>query len=161
MSSNFNPANSIAPYLPTSVFFPEDEEQFRVKLTEMYRNISSAVNQRSLSIYDDQEFLTGQQWLTVGDPQKKRQTYRKVFPITDASLVFNHNITGLSEFTHMYGAAFDTGLGLYYGIPYVSASSIGNQIQLDVTATQIRITKGAGSPPAITSGYIVLEYLKS
>ncbi len=154
----FNPTSSIAPFLQTSVFFPEEFDEFRVKFLQLYRDISNCVNTRQISVFDLQEFLTGEQWSTSGDPQKKKQTYRTIYYFSDASLTFAHNITNLTLTTHIYGS-FTDGTN-FYPLPYVSSVAIANQIQIVVTPTNIVVTKG-GAAPAITNGVIVLEYLKN
>jgi hypothetical protein len=158
---SFSPNNSISPYIPTSTYLPQDPEQFRIKFSELYRQLGYAVNIREIAIYDPVEFLTGQQWFDPNNNQNKRQTFRKVFPITDASLIFNHNISNITNITHYYGTGFDSGTGLHYPIPYVDVTNVANQISISVSATQIIITKGAFAPPAITSGFLILEYLNS
>src|SRR4051812_23939401 len=98
----YSPSNSLAPFLQTSVFFPEDFEEFRVKFLALYRDISSNVNVRQIGVFDLEEFLTGERWFTSGDPQKKRQTFRKVFEIPaiarGASLVLATGITGVTRY---------------------------------------------------------------
>lgn len=152
----FNPTSSIAPYLQTSVFFPNEFDEFRVKFLELYRDISNCVNVRQIAVFDLQEFLTGESWATNGNPQRKKQTYRKIFYFSDASLTFAHNITNLTLTTHIYGS-FTDGTN-FYPLPYVSSAAVANQIQVVVTPTNVVVTKGGGAP-AITNGVIVLEYL--
>lgn len=154
----FNPANTVAPYLQTSIFFPDNFEEFRVKFLDIYRDISNNVNIRQIAVFDQQEFLAGEQWFTTGNPQKKRQTFRKVFEFTDASLTFNHGITGIVLCTHIYGS-FTNGTN-FYPLPYVSAGAITDQVQVVVTPTQVVVTKG-GTAPAITNAVLILEYLKN
>lgn len=159
----FNPVNSIAPYLQTSVFLPEQFDEFRVKLLALYRDIASNVNIRQLGVYDIQEFLTGEQWFTSGNPQVKRQTYRTVYSIgaiaAGATSTTAHGITGITAFTHIYGTAV-TAIVDYRPIPYASVTAVNQQIELKVDATNITIINGAGAPN-ITSCIVVLEYLKN
>lgn len=154
----FNPSNSLGPFIATSTYFPDDFEEFRVTFLALYRDIALNVNTREVGIYDLQEFLTGENWFTTGNPQVKRKTFRKVFEFSDANLNFAHGITGIVLCTHIYGAA--TNGVLFFPIPYVSATAIANQIQIDVSATNVIITKGGGAP-AITNGVVILEYLKN
>ena len=154
----FNPTSSIAPFLQTSLFFPDEFDEFRVKFLELYRDISNCVNIRQIAVFDLQEFLTGESWSTNGDPQRKKQTYRKIFYFSDASLSFAHNITGITLTTHIYGS-FTDGTN-FYPLPYVSSAAVANQIQIVVTPTNIVVTKGGGAP-AITNGVIILEFLKN
>jgi hypothetical protein len=154
----FGPSNTNAVYLPTTQYFPEDEKRFKEVLTLVYSDIARRLNDKQIGIFDLVEFLTGEQWFTAGNPQIKRQTFRKVFQFSDANLNFAHGITGITLCTHIYGGATD-GTN-FFPIPYVSATALANQIQIDVTPTNIVVTKGGGAP-AITNGVIVLEYLKN
>lgn len=159
----FNPISSIAPYLQTSVFFPEEFDEFRVKFLQLYRDISNNVNVRQIGVFDLQEFLTGEHWFTSGNPQVKRQTFRKVFSIgainTGATSTTAHGITGITAFTHIYGTAVTAAVD-YRPIPYASATAVNQQIELKVDGTNITIINGGGAPN-ITSAIVVLEYLKN
>jgi len=159
----FNPSNSLAPYLQTSVYFPEDFEEFRVKFLALYRDISSNVNVRQIGVFDLQEFLTGEQWPTSGNPQVKRQTFRKVFFIgaiaAGATSNTAHGLTGITAFTHIYGTAI-TAVVDNRPIPYSSTTAVNQQIELKVDGTNITIINGAAAPN-ITSCVIILEYLKN
>lgn len=154
----FNPSNTVAPFLQTSVYFPNDFDEFRVTFLQQFRNVADIVNVRQIGIFEQEEFLTGEQWPNLTNSQQKKQTFRKIFFFNDASLTFNHGITGIVLCTHIYGTG--TNGTNFFPIPYVSAIAIANQIQIDVTPTQIIITKGGGAP-AISNGVIILEYLKN
>lgn len=153
----YSPANTLAPYLQTSDYFPDEFSEFRVNFLSLYRNISNCVNVRQIGIFDKTEFLTGEEWFGVISSQQKRQTFRKVFSFSDANLVFNHDITGIVLCTHIYGG-FTDGTN-FYPLPYVS-TTITDQVAVKITPTQVIITKG-GTAPAITNAVIVLEYLKN
>lgn len=159
----YSPSNSLAPFLQTSVFFPEDFEEFRVKFLALYRDISNNVNVRQIGVFDLEEFLTGERWFTSGDPQKKRQTFRKVFelPAIAAGVFYTvaHGITGITAFTHIYGTVV-TNAPDFRPIPYADITSPLNQIALKVDSTIITVAVGATSPN-VTSGIVVLEYLKN
>lgn len=159
MSTSSNPA----PYLQTSTYFPENFEEFRIKFLEDYRNISNAVNVRGISLFDLTESVSGEQWFTAGNPQVKRQTFRKVYSIgaiaVGATLNTAHGLTGVTAYTNIMGTAI-TDVVDYRPIPYSSASAVNQQIEINVTATNIVITNGAGAPN-ITSAIVVLEFLKN
>lgn len=158
-----SPTNSLAPFLQTSVFFPDEFDEFRVKFLQLYIDIANCVNVREISVYDLQEFLTGERWFTVGDPQTKRQTYRQAYQIgaiaPGATSTTAHNITGFTAFTHIYATAI-TSIPDNRPIPYASVTAVNQQIEIKVDATNIVIINGAASP-AITSAIVVLEYLKN
>ncbi len=160
----FNPPNTLGPFIPTSTFFPNDFDEFRVKFLEIYRDLSSSVNTREVGIYDLTEFLTGENWFTSGNPQVKRKTFRQVYELpataAGATTLITHNISGVNtttRFTHIYGTAF-TDFPDNRPIPYASATLITDQIQVRVAATNIRVTNGA-TAPNIVDGFIILEYL--
>ncbi len=153
----YNPQNSLGPFIATSTFFPDEFSSFREKFLELYRDLANSVNTREVGIYDLQEFLTGENWFTAGNPQVKRKTFRKVFQFSDASLNFSHGITGITLTTHIYGS-FTNGAN-FFPLPFVS-TVITDQIRVEVTPTNIVITKG-GTAPAITLGVMILEYLKN
>jgi hypothetical protein len=69
-----------------------------------------------------------------------------------------HGITTatIAGFTRIYGT-FSDGTN-FYPLPYTDSASATNQVQVVVTPTNIVITAGGGAP-AITSGFIVLEWL--
>jgi hypothetical protein len=160
MSSNA-PSNSSAPYLPTSIYFPQDFEQMRIKLLSTYTNIAINVNARQLGIYDLTQNVTGQQWFVVGDPQSARQTFRKVFSIgsiaAGVTSTTAHGLTNLTAFTSISGTAV-TASSDYRPIPYASATAVNQQIEIKVDATNITIINGAASP-VLSSSIVVLEYL--
>lgn len=162
----FGPANTNAIYLPTTQYFPEDAEKFRAVLTFVYSDIARRLNDKEIGLFDLVEFLNGQQWFTTGNPQIKRQAFRKVFPLpaTGAGVTTNiaHGITGVgttTTFTHIYGTAVTTAPD-NRPIPFASATLVTDQIQILVNATNIVVTNGA-TAPGITQGVIVVEYLKN
>lgn len=162
----FNPSNSLGPFIATSTFFPEEFDEFRVKFLELYQNLANAVNTRDVAIYDLQEFLTGENWFTPGNPQIKRKTYRKVFILSamgaGVTTTIAHGITGVNTattFTHIYGACL-TAVPDNRPIPYASVTAVNQQIELNVGAVNINVINGAAAPN-ITSGYIILEYLRN
>lgn len=158
-----SPANSIAPYLNTSTYFPEEWEEFRIRFLEQYRDIANNVNVRQIGVFDLQEFLTGEQWFTSGNPQVKRQTFRKAYEIgsINAGVTLNtpHNLSITGPFTHIYGTVI-TDIPDYRPLPCVSATAVNQQIALTVDGTNIVIVNGAAAP-TIVSGIVVLEYLKN
>jgi hypothetical protein len=84
---------------------------------------------------------------------------RNVFEFSDSNLTITHgiNLAGVSYFTRIYGTFFD---GTYWWpLPYVDVTSATNQINVSVSATQIIFKKGGGSPPAVSNGLIIIEWL--
>ena len=158
MSSNVQ--NNV-PYLPTTRKIPTDDPVFENEMSKIYTDIATAVNNRIISIFDLSPIITGEQWFTTatqGNSVQKRQTFRRVYTFSDSSLTFAHGISTLSLFTRIYGA-FTNGSGTFYPLPWVDVVNVNNQITVNCTTTNVVVTKGAGAPPAITSGVIVLEWL--
>lgn len=158
MSSNVQ--NNV-PYLPTTRKFPIEDPIFENEMTKIYTDIATAVNNRIISIFDLSPIITGEQWFTTatqGNSVQKRQTFRRVYAFSDSSLTFAHGISTISLFTRIYGA-FTDGAGVYYPLPWTDVVAANNQITVNCTATNVVVTKGAGAPPTIVSGIIVLEWL--
>ena len=83
MTSNYKPNNSLSIYLQTSQIYPTEEpEKLKTTLTDTYQRIANNINIRQIGIYDLTENETGQHFFMAGNPQKKRNTYRKVINVT-------------------------------------------------------------------------------
>lgn len=149
------------PYLRTSRDFPTDNPQaLGVELNKWCIDVSQTVNNRTIGIFPtSQPAVTGETWF-LGGSTSKRQGFRRVYPFSSGSLTIAHGIvtTQITGFTAIYGTFVD-GSGNFYPLPYVDATAANNQIALQVTATNIVITLGGGSPPTLASGYVVLEWL--
>jgi hypothetical protein len=143
-------------FLPANTTYSEDQSQRLLQHTKFAADTARYMNLKEVAIYDLTEIQTAQQWFNPGNNQVKRFGFRRVFSFNDASLTFNHGITGITLCTYI-GGAFTDGTK-FYPLPYVS-TAIANQVQIQVTSTQVLITKG-GTAPAITTGVVVLEYLK-
>lgn len=161
----FAPANSIRPFLQSTVFFPKEPELFQVKLNEVYKDIAFNVNAREVGFFNLQEQLTGQQYFDPANTQKTRQAFRKVFSFgaiaPGATSTQAHGITGIGTFVHIYGTAITAAATFnQIPLPYVEVTNITNCVQVDADATDVRIINGA-TANAITSAIVVLEYLKT
>ena len=145
-----------SPFIPNYRDFPVgDDHNLQKQLVNSYTQVSSAVNNRVIGTYDTNSVPNGQRWFNPGE-QRQRDGFRKVFEFSDSSLIINHGVT-INQVTAIYGIGFDG--TKWFNIPFVDVTSVTNQIGISVTATQIIVVKGAGAPPAITSGILVLEYL--
>jgi hypothetical protein len=105
--------------------------------------------------------ITGDQWFLSGS--KLQQTIRKVYPITGTGAI-PHGITinNIGGFTKVYGTFVDASTPsapIWYPLPYVDVTAANNQVSLTVDMTNINITAGAGTPPAVSSGFVILEWL--
>lgn len=157
----YAPSNSETPYLPTTQRFNE-KEQFPDQLSRMYSNIAYRLNDREIGIYDFTERLTGQKWTDSNNLQLRKETFRKVFNFTaiaaGATLNIAHGITGIILVTNWFGGVVVA--GGFRPLPRVSVTLVTDQIQVDIVGANIVIINGA-TAPAITSGSIVIEYLKN
>lgn len=156
MSTTSLPTGSRGPFLPTSQVFPDDAAQRIIVHNENYIDIAQAVNIREIGIYELTEQLNGKQFFNTSNPQQKRFSYRQVFQFSAAGS-FAHNIANL---TLVLGYGQFTDGTNFYGAIYGSSVAIAGQVSFYVTPTNIVVLSGAGAP-VITSGIIVLDYLKN
>ena len=159
MSSNV--VNQV-PFLRTSRDFPSDTPQaLGLELNKAYIDIATAVNARTIGLFPTTNAgINGESWFLAGANQKQ-QGQRQAFLFSDSNLTITHNInfTNVSYFTRIWGTFFD---GTYWNtLPYVDLTNVNNQINVQVSATQIIITKGAGSPPTISKGVVILEWISN
>jgi hypothetical protein len=146
-------------------------KELLVRLYQNVNNIALALNLKDSAYYDQTEFVNGQMFFpnpanssqTVAAPAY-RNVYRMVInfgalPNAGAkSVAHNIPITAAYTFTRIYATASDTTGLTYIPIPYASPTLVNN-IQLDVTATNVTITTGSNRTNYNVC-YVVLEYLK-
>lgn len=167
MSGNYQPGSGLEPPVDENVSFAEDWDEFRDQITDLWRTLSRKVNDKERAFYPDRlELTNSQKFFTAGNPQKYREAFRKVFNIgaiaTGATLNNDstaHGITRIGEFTRIYGVC-TTDVVDYRPIPYSSVTAANLGIELNVTATNVVIINGAAAPN-ITSGIVVIEYVKT
>lgn len=145
-------------YLRTSRAYPqEDVSQLAIEVTKTYIDIANAVNVRTIGIFPtNRPAITGEGWFVTNN--QKQETFRQVYAFSAAGNIAHGIKTDqISTFTRIYGIFTDG--SVWYPLPYVNVVSATNQVSVTVTNTNIVITAGAGSPPSITSGYAILEWL--
>lgn len=145
-----------SPYLRTSRNFPTDPQALSVENNRSYVDIAQRMNERVIGIYPTNEAaITGESWFVTATRQ---QTMRQMFPFSAAgNITHNINLQQISGFTRIYGT-FSDGTN-WYPLPYVDVVAANNQVNVIVTPTVITITAGGGAPPAITKGFVVVEWL--
>ena len=145
-------------YLRTSRNFPMEPQALAVEVNRSYVDIANAVNAKIIGIFPvNRSAVTGESWFLNGSAQRQ-QTLRQVYTFTAAgNIAHGLNLAQLSNITRIYGTIFDG--SVYYPLPYVDVTNVNNQVSVSVTGTNIVVTAGAGSPPSITSGLVVLEWL--
>ena len=160
MTANVNNVINQTSFLRTSREFPNDPQLLTLELDKSYVDIANAVNSRTIGIFPvNRNVLTGESWFY--NKNQKQNTLRQVYRFSTftnpLSIPHGINTTTIGGFTRIYGTA--TNGTNWYPLPYVDVVAANNQINVIVTPTNIVITAGAGAPPAITSGFIVLEWL--
>lgn len=160
----FNPPNTLAPFIYTSTYFPEDFQQFRIKFLEIFNDLANTTNTRDNGIFDLTEFMTGQKWFTSGNPLVKRFTFRRVYQLgaiaAGVTLATAHGLTGSPlVFTYIGGTAI-TDVIDQRPMPYSSVTAVNQQIEINCDTTNITVINGAAAPN-ITSALVVVEYLKN
>jgi hypothetical protein len=147
------------PFLRTSRNFPLEAQPLAVEVNRSYIDIANAVNSRTIGLFPtNRSAITGESWFYAQD--RRQQTLRQVYLFTAAgSIPHNINVATIAGFTRIYGTFTDG--SVWYPLPYVDVVAANNQVNIRVTATSIVIAAGGGTPPAITSGFVVLEWLSN
>ena len=153
-----------ATFLPQYRDYPvANPQELERVLVQSYIEIAQAANFKDIATYETTEIVTGQQFFNTVEPQNKRFTYRQCYVVgaiaAGATLLIPHGIVGIIMFTRMYGTCI-TNVIDYRPIPMVSATILTDQVSLRVVGANIEIVNGA-TAPAITSGVVVLEYLRT
>lgn len=135
-------------------------QQFQKQLSDAYIQGSNAVN---ATIDDISYFLaerpTGEAWTD------KKQIYNKTVVVTlpnAGTTTTAHGITNIGTVIDYRGRAQPatwSGAGSSIVLPYVDSALKANDIQVDVTATSIRIISGANY--STYSGSVTIWYTKT
>lgn len=151
------PVTNQSPYLRTTRDFPVDSQALSAELNKAYVDIANVANNRTIGIFPkNSPAINGESWFITG---QRQQGLRQVYTFTSSTLTIPHGIktTQIAAFTRIYGT-FTDGTS-WYPLPFVSATAANNQVQVVVNATNIVIILGAGAPPALVSGIVVLEWI--
>lgn len=166
---SFLPSNSQQSYIPNDLIIPDEWDEANLILTDYFRNVVDALNDKEIGQYNTVELVSGQKWFTPGDANVERYVYRKVIDFgalpNSATKSVAHGITTTQHtvFTRIYGTATDPGASTITSaipIPYVDPGTLANGIQLDVDATNVNVTTAANYT-AYTTCYIILEYIQN
>jgi len=141
-------------FLKTTREFPKDPDILRQELTRMYQEIAANVNTRSIGIYATSSVINGNTYYLAGD-QTKQQSLRQLFVLTSTSTI-SHGINISNGVLNAYGSYTD-GTN-WYGMLFASSTAIAGQISFYLTPTSIVPVAGS-SPPTLTLGYVVIEWL--
>jgi len=148
-----------SPFIPIYRQFPTDDPRgLERQLVNFHNQISVAVNNKTIGTFDTNSVPNGERWFPASGSNSLRDGNRLVVQVSDGtSLTVAHGITLINQMTRLYGTFFD-GTN-WWPLPYVDLTNVNNQINVEVTSTQIVVTKGAGSPPTISKGIVVLEWV--
>lgn len=155
MSTNL--ANQ-SPFIRTSRSFPTDSQALSVELDRSYLDIASTINARTISLFPTaRQTQSGENWFITKN--QRQSGFRQVYQCSDTALTIPHgiNLASVTNFVRVWGV-FYTG-SVWTNLPYIDVVNANNQIKITVDATNIVIVKGGGSPPSISQGTIVLEWL--
>lgn len=145
-------------FLRTTREFPSEGDKLRVELNRTYVDIANIVNFRTIGLFPvNRPAQNGESWFLTMN--QRQQGFRQVYAFSSftSPLIIPHGIsfTGISQFTRIYGTAFDN--TYYYPLPFVDIVA-ANQIIIKVDATNINVIAGP-SAPVIVSGLIILEWI--
>lgn len=150
--------------LPVSLYLPNLDALDYNQILELYlKRIIAVVNTKEGATYSLTENANFCQFFTSGVNYVFRNGYRKTFELpataAGATTTIAHGITNVTEFTRIEGTCI-TDVVDYRPIPYASATTVNTQIEINIDATNINVINGTAAPN-ITSGIIILEYLKT
>lgn len=155
------------PFLITSKQFSIDSEELQHQLIKSYTEIALAVNTRTIGIYDKFETITGNQYYNDDNPQKRRQSYRRIYSITGTAtdplptpvITIPHEISILDTFElfQIYGKAQNNTRTFFVPIPYINLANADGNIGLDMDDVNINIRTTTANW-AFYSISIVVEY---
>jgi len=160
----YGPANTRSAFIPIFEYFPDDDDELRIKLSSVHTDTANALNVREIALYQNgQQTPTGQQFSIPGTPVNKSYAFRKVFYFDNiasgATLLIPHGLgaTNVSIFTRITGG-INTAKPDYRPLPFVSEATITDQVSVKADTTNIIIINGATAPDII-NGIVKIEYL--
>ena len=158
---SFAPENSTGNYIPENYVIPDDPEQLKEFLKRTLEEHARFVNRKDMGQYETVEVQVNQTF-PGATAQTKGQVFRKIFEFgaiaVGGNLIIPHLITGTLDFTRIYGTfvtAIDT-----RPLPFNSVLAANQGTQVVTTGVNIVIVNG-GAAPAIISGRVILEFIKS
>lgn len=164
----FLPQDSMNSFVPNDLIIPAEFDKANQILTDYFRTLVDALNDKEIAQYSTDELVTGQKFFTAGDAQKFRFTFRKVVNFgalpNSATKTVAHGITTTEKtvFTRIYATATDPGASTItqaIPIPYVDPAALANGIELSVDATNVNI-KTAIDYSAFTTTFVILEWIQ-
>lgn len=145
----------------------DQEQQLKIKLYQAINYIIESLNKKENGDYLAQEVLTGATFYNgVNDFNNLRQEYRSVieFGALPASgtkqVAHGIDVTGTFVWTEI--RAIGTNPSDFTGIPipYTSASSVADNLEIYVDGTYVFIITGGTDYSAYTKTNVIVQYLK-
>lgn len=171
-SPDFSDAQQLESFVPVFDAIPDKWDDARPFLVEQLKRISNAINIREIGWFIDEELLSGKAFIpgsqnidNLSTSQVFRQVLRKVIdfgalPAAGTKSV-PHEIMFTDNFTlvQLFGAATDS-LGLVaIPIPEGDPTGLGNQVRLDMDATNVNITVGVDLS-AYNRCFVTIEFMQ-
>lgn len=148
-----------APYMRLQRSFPNDNMQaLTVEIDKFHVDAAIKINSREIGTYANGfQVVNGQQWIIRGEANKQ-QALRQLYTFTaTGNIAHGINWASVSLISPLSYGSFTDGTN-WYGAIYASSTAIAGQVSFYVTSTNIVVLGGVGAP-AITSGYINLEWV--
>lgn len=149
-------------FSPINQTYSEKEDQRLLQHTSIQRDNARYINLREIAVYQTSEQQTGQQWYNSTNIQIVRYGFRKIVTFgalaAGSTNTIPHNISDITQFTLISGAAITTTGTMQVPLPFVSVVANSN-IELRADATNIYLNLGAAGF-SLSSGFVILEYLK-
>lgn len=148
-----------SPYLREQRQFPNtDLKELSNQSDHAYIDIAQKVNVRTIGIFAlGFSVINGESWYLSGS-SLKQQALRQIYTFTTSgSIPHGLDLATIPYFSRISGNFYD-GTN-WYPLPYVDVNAANNQVNIIIDPTNIVITRGGGTPPAITKGIVILEWL--
>lgn len=146
----------------TNIYIPFDEDQERIRITELFRDHAGAINKREVGNYDTQVSNTGQQWPSVSNDntQRRQTTLRKLVNVvidnSASPQPFPHGIDTKGVIFTKISGVIGNKLDSFLPIPFPGA----DQVLLQLDDHDVIITTSSTTFDGF-EGSIILEYIPS
>lgn len=158
----FGPDFSLDNHLNEQFDLPEDSEERFLALKKEIESHAQMINRKDTGQYEESEVIVNQTF-PGNTPQDKRSVFRLLVPTgaiaQGATGTIGHNIAAFTNMTTISGTVI-TDVVDYRPIPYASTVALNEQISVTVDDTNVVIVNG-GASPNITSGFVLLEFVKN
>ena len=162
------PSENLSNFVRSYNAIPDEWNDAQEFLVEHLREVSDGINVRDIGYYQEEEVLTGQQFVpSAANPTVLRNVFRKVvdlgglndFTATNPqNIAHGITITADTLIPRLYGAATDPST-TFIPLPFVDMSGGGGNIELTMDGTNIVLRSNADYS-GFTSAYAVVEYVQ-